>query len=87
MYSVEVSDAFYLLQGLFVLKIWDFKHALICHGSRSLDSAAEVYIELSCGIRCREGVKEYEEKMCDNAVNRNNDCIFSWLWKQQRRKQ
>lgn len=47
---------------------------------------AEVYIELSCGIRCREGVKEYEEKMCDNAVNHNNDRIFSWLWKQQRRK-
>ena len=23
----------------------------------------EVYIELSCGIRCREGVKEYEEKI------------------------
>ena len=47
---------------------------------------AEVYIELSCGIRCREGVKEYEEKMCGNDVNRNNDRIFSWLWKQQRRK-
>ena len=40
LYSVEVSDAFYLLQGLFVLKIWNFKHALVCHGSRSLDSAA-----------------------------------------------
>ena len=46
----------------------------------------EVYIELSCGIRCREGVKEYEEKMCGNDVNRNNDRIFSWLWKQQGRK-
>ena len=31
-------------------------------------------------------LKEYEEKMCDNAVNHNNDRIFSWLWKQQRRK-
>ena len=30
--------------------------------------------------------KEYEEKMCGNDVNRNNDCIFSWLWKQQGRK-
>ena len=40
LYSVEVSDAFYLLQGLFVLKIWNFKHALVCHVSRSLDSAA-----------------------------------------------
>ena len=38
---IEVSDAFYLLQGLFVLKIWDFKHALVCHGSRSLDSVAD----------------------------------------------
>ena len=46
----------------------------------------EVYIELSCGIRCREGVKEYEKKMCGNDVNRNNDRIFSWLWKQQGRK-
>ena len=39
--SRRVSDAFYLLQGLFVLKIWDFKHALVCHGSRSLDSVAD----------------------------------------------
>ena len=46
----------------------------------------EVYIELSCGIRFHEGVKKYEEKMCVNDVNRNNDCIFSWLWKQQGRK-
>ena len=30
--------------------------------------------------------KEYEEKMCGNDVNRNNDRIFSWLWKQQGRK-
>ena len=44
MYSVEVSDAFYLLQGLFVLKVLNFKHALICHGSRSLDSAAGVTV-------------------------------------------
>ena len=31
-------------------------------------------------------LKEYEEKMCGNDVNRNNDRIFSWLWKQQGRK-
>ncbi len=87
MYFVEVSDAFYLLQGLFVLKIWDFKQVLICHGSRSLDSAAGRSIYwLSCGIRFHEGVKKYEEKMCGNDVNRNNDRIFSWLWKQQGRK-
>ena len=87
MYSVEVSDAFYLLQGLFVMRILDFKHALVCHGSSSLDSVADRSIYwLSCGIRCRAGVKKYEEKMCGNDVNRNSDCIFSWLWKQQGRK-
>lgn len=87
MYPVEVSDAFYLLQGLFVLKIWDFKHALSAMAAGLWTVLqTEVYIELSCGIRCREGVKEYEEKMCGNDVNRNNDRIFSWLWKQQGRK-
>ena len=63
MYFVEVSDAFYLLQGLFVLKIWDFKQVLICHGSRSLDSAAGRSIYwLSCGIRFHEGVKKTMKK-------------------------
>ena len=39
------------------------------------------------GARHREGEKEYEEKICGNNVNRNDDCIFSRMrqqWKRQR---
>ena len=64
-----------------------FRRSQRRHGSRSLDSAAGRSIYwLSCGIRFHEGVKKYEEKMCGNDVNRNNDRIFSWLWKLQGQK-
>lgn len=44
--------------GAFCFEDLGFQTRSVCHGSRSLSVLqTEVYIELSCGIRCREGGK------------------------------